>query len=85
MTWQEIRMHFASKWLLIEAIKVHSEKRKRVLDEIAVLDMFADSVTAMKKYAQLHHDNPMRELFVLHTDREKLDIIEGKWIGVRGI
>ena len=85
MKWQEIRRHFVSKWILIEAIEMHSDQGKRILDEIAVLDTFSDSVTALKKYAQLHHDSPMRELFVLHTDREKLDIIEEKWIGVRDI
>lgn len=85
MKWQEIRNHYPDQWLLVEAIKAHSESGKRVLDEIAVVSTFVDSVTAMKAYAELHHEKPERELYVLHTNREQLEIIERRWLGVRGI
>jgi len=55
------------------------------LDKLAVVDVFTDSQKAMQSYAQLHHQEPNRELYVLHTDRENLDITERKWIGIRGI
>ena len=84
MKWDDIRKHFPSQWLLIEAAKAHSNRGKRILDEMSVVDTFSDSIVAMKRYTELHHKNPMRELFVLHTDREKLDITEERWIGVRG-
>ena len=38
----------------------------------------------MKGYLQLHHQSPERELYVLHTDREVLDITERRWLGIRG-
>ena len=47
-------------------------------------NVFTDSKEAMQSYAKLHHQNPGREFYVLHTDREKLDIAERKWIGIRG-
>ncbi|HLK55520.1 MAG TPA: hypothetical protein VKU00_03095 [Chthonomonadaceae bacterium] len=83
MQWQEVRQHFPSQWVLIEATKAHSEAGKRILDEIAVLDTFPDSPTAMQAYAELHKQSPQRELLVLHTDRQELDITERRWLGIR--
>jgi len=85
MTWQEIRSHYPKQWLLVEALKAHSEADKRILEELAVLDMFPDSALAMRRYAALHHEFPFRELYVLHTDRETLDITERRWLGIRGV
>lgn len=85
MRWEEIRIHYPSQWLLVEAVKAHSEVNKRILDEIAVVNVFANSQEAMQNYGQLHHQNPERELYVLHTDRKTLDITERRWIGIRGV
>ncbi len=85
MKWEEIRKHFPHQWLLVEAIKAHSESGKRVLEELSVINSFPDSRVAMKSYAQLHKQSPERELFVFHTDRETLDITERRWLGIRGV
>lgn len=37
----------------------------------------------MKRYMRFHRDQPARELYVLHTDREKLDVTERQWLGIR--
>ncbi len=84
MQWQEIRQHYHQQWLLLEAIHAHSEANKRILDQLAVIETFADSVSAMKRYARLRHDSPNRELYVFHTGRETLDITERTWLGIRG-
>ncbi len=84
MQWPEIRAHYPQQWLLIEAIKAHSEANRRILDQLAVIGTYPDSIIAMKGYTQLHREAPQRELYVFHTDREKLDIIERRWIGIRG-
>jgi hypothetical protein len=76
MQWQDIRQHYPQQWLLLEALKAHSEGDRRILDELAILGAFPDSVQAMKDYSQLHHQSPERELYVFHTSREKLDIVE---------
>jgi hypothetical protein len=39
----------------------------------------------MQRYQELHQEAPERELYVLHTDREVLDIRERRWLGVRGM
>ncbi len=84
MKWEEIRTHYPEKWVLIEAIKAHSEAKKRVLDDIAVINAFTHSKPAMHNYIHLHHENPKRELFVVHTDKKTLDITIRKWLGIRG-
>lgn len=85
MQWQEIRKHYPQQWLLVEAIKAHSEANQRILEQLAVVGTFADSPTAMKSYLQLHREAPERELYVFHTSRETLDVTERRWLGVRGI
>jgi hypothetical protein len=85
MKWEEIRRHYPDQWLLVEAIKAHSESGKRILDELTVVNTFADSRAAMRGYTELHREAPERELYVLHTDRKKLDITERRWLGIRDI
>ena len=83
MKWQEIRIHYPQQWLLVEAIQAHSEANKRILEQLAVVDTFSDSVAALKNYQQLHHAAPERELYVFHTSRESLDVTERRWLGIR--
>ncbi|MDH3604142.1 MAG: hypothetical protein OEU26_31425 [Candidatus Tectomicrobia bacterium] len=85
MVWQEIRQHYPQQWVLVEAIKAHSEANNRILEHLAVVDTFPDSVSAMQNYAQFHREAPQRELYVFHTSRERLDITERQWLGVRGV
>lgn len=85
MNWDEIRVHYPEQWLLIEAIQAHSDADKRILDDLSVLEIFGDSAAAMRKYAMLHHQEPQRELYVFHTSREKLDITERAWLGIRTV
>ncbi|MBE7472077.1 MAG: hypothetical protein HS114_23330 [Anaerolineales bacterium] len=85
MQWEEVRKHYPHQWLLVEAIKARSDSGKRILEQISVVGIYPDSVTAMQAYSQLHHEAPERELYVFHTDREFLDITERMWLGVRGI
>jgi len=84
MNWNEIRRYYPQQWLLVEAIKAHTELNKRILEQLAVINSFVDSVTAMQSYRQLHHEAPERELYILHTSRETLDITERRWLGIRG-
>jgi hypothetical protein len=85
MKWEEIRNHYPNQWILAEAIKAHTESDKRIVEDIAVINIFSDSPPAMKAYIRLHRESPERELYVLHTDRKELDITERRWTGIRGI
>lgn len=84
MTWNETRAHFPAQWLLVEATSAHSENDHRILDDLAVLDTFPNGKNAMAAYLELHEKAPQRELYVLHTGRETLDIEEVRWLGIRG-
>jgi hypothetical protein len=83
MQWKEIRERFPHQWLLVEAVEAHSTEGKRILDDIAVLQSFSDWPTAMEDYKKLHRKDRQRELYVLHTDRERLEIGEIRWLGLR--
>lgn len=85
MTWQEIRNNFPEQWLLVEATKAHSKDMKRILEDLAVLQTFSSGKAAMRGYMELHRESPSRELYVLHTEREDLEIEELRWLGIRGV
>ena len=84
MKWQEIRQHYPAQWLLLEAVKAHSANNLRILEELAVINVFPDSKVALKSYQELHHEAPARELYVFHTSRETLEIPQRRWLGIRG-
>jgi len=83
MKWNAIRIKHPNTWTLVEATVAHSENKMRVLDELEVIGVFEESPSALKQYKAEHHNNPMRELFVLHTSRENIDVEERRWVGIR--
>jgi hypothetical protein len=83
MTWTDIRRHYPHQWLLVEALLAHSKSGKRQLDEMAVVNAFPDGETALRAYLKLHRDIPSRELYVVHSDREELEITERTSPGLR--
>lgn len=85
MEWQEIRKHYPHRWLLVEAIEARSEAGRRILEQLTVVEAFTNSLAAMREYTRLHRRVPERELYVLHTDREVLDIVERNWLGIRSL
>jgi len=85
MQWDKIRTIYPHQWLLIEAIEAHTQASERILDSIAVVDTFPDSQAAMQSYLNLHRQSPERELYVMHTDREDLNIQERRWVGIQKV
>jgi hypothetical protein len=83
MIWTDIRRHYPHQWLLVEALLAHSQAGKRQVDELAVVDAFADGETALRAYLRFHRDAPLRELYVVHSDREELEITESTLLGLR--
>ena len=83
MRWTDIRRHYPHQWLLVEALLAHSKAGKRLVDELAVVNAFSDGETALRAYLRLHRDAPLRELYVVHSDREELDITESYLLGLR--
>ena len=83
MTWNEVKKAYPDQWLIIEAIEAHTQSDKRILDNITVADSFQNNNEALMSYVKLHRKHRERELYVVHTSRVELDIIEQRWIGVR--
>lgn len=84
MKWEDVRKAFPQQWMLIEAIHAHTnDDSERILVEISPLKKFDTSPEAMKAYQKMQREDPSRELYVLHTNRQKTNIIEKKWVGVR--
>jgi len=76
MKWSDIRTQYPKKWLLVEALKARTKSDQRILMQLAVLGSFSSSQIALKKYAEFHRETPERELYVFHTSREKLVVME---------
>ncbi len=83
MQWNDIRRHYPNQWLLLEALQAHTEGNQRILEQLAIVAAYSDSQSALDGYAQLHREAPTRELYVFHTSREHLDVVERRWLGIR--
>ena len=83
MKWKEIRIQYPHQWLLLEAMDAHTESNRRIVEQFSVINSFENSHQAMESYSQIHHESPERELYVLHTDKENLEILERQWLGIR--
>jgi hypothetical protein len=83
MIWQEVREAYPDQWFVVEALGAHSEGNQRLLDRIAVIEACLDGASVMQSYQRLHQEYPLREFYYVHTSREKLDIRERHWIGIR--
>jgi hypothetical protein len=84
MNWNEVRKSYRDRWLLVEALRARSEQGYRILEDLSVLASFSDSTSAWREYVLRHRQLPERELYVLHTSRETLEITERTWFGIRG-
>lgn len=76
MKWSTVQQQFPQQWLLVEAFQAHSESGQRIVEEVSVINTFPNSSTALREYVTLHRQAPERELYVLHTEREELNIKE---------
>ena len=83
MRWKEVRQAYPTQWLVVEALEAHSESDRRVLDQIAVVEVCADGAAAMQRYRKLHQTFAEREYYFVHTGRAELDIRERQWLGIR--
>lgn len=84
MLWTEIRIAYPNEWLIIEAIEAHTTPdNERLLDRLSVIERCSDGKEAFQRYRRLHQTYPQREFYFVHTGKEKLDIHEQQWLGIR--
>jgi hypothetical protein len=80
MQWSQVQRTYPHQWVLIEPSKYRQEDGWRILDEMAVVGTFDNSVSAWRDYAALRRQTPGREMFVFHTDRPVPDVRDdGRW------
>jgi len=84
MVWSEICKSYPDQWLVVEALEAYTTtNNQRQLSKLAVIERCDDGNTAMQRYRKLHQQYPSREFYFVHTSREKLDIRERQWLGIR--
>jgi hypothetical protein len=81
MNWKEIRQLHPEQWLLLEALEAESNTKTRYLKNLAVLERYSDSMTALRAYRELKKISPARELLVLHTNRIEPIIGQRHYVG----
>lgn len=75
MNWQDLREQHPHSWLVVEAIGAYTENNQRIIPELSLIASFgADWQAAWDRYKALHSVNKQREYYVVHTDRDTLDI-----------
>lgn len=85
MKWEDVRRKYNNEWIIIEAINARTQGDNRLIDQLTVVDTFSNNNNgALREYVELHKTYPERELYVVHTSREQLNIKERRWTGVRG-
>lgn len=84
MEWGLVREQYPDKLVLVEALSTSSKDSIRTVDEMSIISTFEDNMEAWKAYKRVHKENPEKELYVFHTSKEKPEVIEKFFIGVRG-
>jgi hypothetical protein len=83
MKWCDAKNKYPDKWILIKAIKAKSENGLRIIDDLEVLNTFENGNDALKEYTSRHKLNKSDEMYVYHSSKDRLEILERVWMGVR--
>lgn len=83
MKWEEIAQLHPSCFVLVEAIKISTTNRLRHLHDMAVIQDYDNPHEAWNGYKELHKLHPTRELYVFHTSRSDVEVVEEFFSGVR--
>lgn len=83
MRWVEIQERFPNEWVVLEATKAYSKEGQRYIEEMTVIDSFEDSTDALKRYSELHREDPHREYCFFHTSRPEV-VARERYVGIRG-
>jgi len=84
MNWDEIKKQYPEKLVLVEAIKAFSGDNKRHIEEMTVVASYDDIKKAWENYKKLRKDFSNREFYIFHTSKEKIEVLEQPFGGIRG-
>jgi hypothetical protein len=85
MKWHEIRKQYPEQFVLVEALKAYSRDHKRYIDDMTVVGCYEDTKKAWEDYKKYRLETPTREFYILHTSKEKIEVLEQPFIRVRGV
>jgi hypothetical protein len=75
MNWEAIRHQYPNNWVVVEAIDAATQGTQRIIDELNFIQAFgSDWNAAWALYKQVHRADKNREYYVLHADRQELNI-----------
>lgn len=83
MKWKDITELHRDRFVLVEAIKASSNNHVRQLEDMAVIQDYDTPQEAWSGYKELHKIHPTRELYVFHTSRNDVEVVEEFFSGVR--
>ncbi|EKD94280.1 MAG: hypothetical protein ACD_26C00137G0002 [uncultured bacterium] len=84
VTWEDVKKTYPAQWVLIEAVNAKTEGEKRIIEQLDIVNNFADDGDrAFQRYIELHKVHKEREYYIYHTSNENLDIGVKRWMGVR--
>lgn len=83
MKWEDITGLHPDRFVLVEAIKASSSNRLRQLEDLAVIQDYDNPQEAWSGYKTFHNLYPTRELYVFHTSRSDIEVVEEFFSGVR--
>jgi hypothetical protein len=83
MKWNEIIKIYPDRLVLVEAIKARSRDRVRTIEEMSIVQEYSDSKEAWEGYKIFHKENPDRDLYIFHSSRENIEVMEEFFSGVR--
>lgn len=84
MDWNKVKSLYPNQWIIVEALDAFTDSNgKRAINTLVVIEQCADGFSAFQKYKEIHKKDNTREYYYLHTSRDKLDISEEMWIGIR--
>jgi hypothetical protein len=61
MTWEQIRQKHPDQWVLMEALKAHTEHGRRIFDQLSVLDVCAANAEVFPRYKELKGNSRRRK------------------------
>lgn len=83
MRWDEVKQHFPNEWIVLEVTKAHSKGGQRFIEEMSIIDVHEDSTKALRRYSELHQEDPHREYCFFHTSRPEI-VARERYVRIRG-
>lgn len=70
MKWQEVRERYPNKFAKLQVLEFHMEENKKVIDDMAVIDVIEDNREATKELV-----NAKDNIIVYHTGNENIYVL----------